>query len=103
MKNFKHLQHKPILDANQKICNGSYIIDEQITIRTKNGYLNDDIDPETGSLLPAIELSNSTHIEHWKNGVLHCENEPAVIDLVDDYEEWWVNGIQVLPKEKGEK
>lgn len=53
-----------------------------------------------GSLLPAISTADSSHIEHWKNGVLHCEKEPAVIDSIDGYEEWWFNGKQVEEAEK---
>lgn len=94
MKSFKSYQHQRILTAENEIANGDYIIGGEMTIRTKNGYLCDGAD-EKGNALPAIELANGTHIEHWLNGVLHCEKEPAVIDNVDGYEEWWLNGKQV--------
>jgi len=78
------------------IANGDYILDG-ITIRAKNGYLCDLLDEE-GHLLPAVETHDGNHMEHWKDGELHCQNAPAVIDILDGYEEWWSNGRQVLPQ-----
>ena len=98
MNTFKAYQNRPILDKQGNICNGSYIIDEEMTIRVKDGFLNDDIDPDTNDFLPAIELANGTHYEHWKDGLLHCDNGPAVVDLLDNYQEWWQNGKQVPPQ-----
>ena len=83
-----------------EIANGDIIIDDGMTIRCKNGYLNDAVD-ETGDPLPAIMSADATHVEHWKDGVLHCEDGPAVIDNVDGYEEWWLNGKQVTPQSQG--
>lgn len=98
MKTFKHYQHQRILLSDMVIANGDYIINEgEITVRIKNGFLND-VEGDDGSILPAISTSDGSHIEHWKNGVLHCENEPAVIDNVDNYEEWWLDGKQVPPQ-----
>jgi len=95
MKTFKHYQHQRILLTDMSIANGDYILNEgEITVRIKNGYLNDTID-EDGSLLPAIATSDGSHIEHWKEGVLHCEKEPAVIDSIDNYEEWWLDGKKI--------
>lgn len=85
------------MTKENKIADGDYIIEEFIIIRTKNGFLNDIADEE-GKLLPAIETMDGSHIEHWKDGVLHCDNEPAVIDIIDNYEEWWHNGVQVPSK-----
>ena len=98
MKSFKSYQHQRILLSDKTIANGDYIVDGEVTVRIKNGYLNDAED-EQGNLLPAIETADATHIEHWKDGVLHCEKEPAIIDNVDGYEEWWLNGKQV-PSQK---
>lgn len=95
MKSFKSYQHQKIILSDNTIANGDYQIDN-ITIRIENGYLNDVIG-EDGEILPAIATSDSTHIEHWKNGVLHSDKEPAVIDRVDNYEEWWVEGTQIQP------
>ncbi|MFC2330935.1 MAG: hypothetical protein ACFNKL_07730 [Treponema sp.] len=92
-------QHQKILLSDNSIANGDYVIDGEITIRIKNGYLND-VEGDDGSLLPAISTADSSHIEHWKNGVLHCEKGPAVIDSIDGYEEWWFNGKQVEEAEK---
>lgn len=94
MKSFKSYQHQRILTAEKRIADGDYIIDEEMTVRIRNGFLNDAKDNE-GNLLPAISAADGSHIEHWQNGVLHCESEPAVIDNVDGYEEWWFNGKQV--------
>ncbi len=94
MKNYSSYQYRVITTEEGGIANGDYIIDDKVTVRVKNGYLCDSTNEE-GDILPAIETSDFTHIEHWKNGVLHCENEPAVIDLVDNYEEWWVNGKKI--------
>lgn len=91
MKNFSNYQYRKIITEEGRIAEGDYIIEEKIIVRIKNGYLND-ITDEEGKILPAIEATDSTHIEHWKNGLLHCEFEPAVIDLVDGYEEWWKEG-----------
>ena len=93
MRTFKSYQHQRILLSDNSIANGDYII-EGFTVRVKDGFLNDAVDEE-GNLLPAISTEDGTHIEHWKNGVLHCEKEPAVIDVVDNYEEWWLDGRQV--------
>lgn len=98
MKNYSAYQYRLITTEEGGIANGDYIIDEKVTVRIKDGYLNDSTD-EDGKILPAIETSDFTHIEHWKNGVLHCENEPAVIDSLDNYEEWWVNGRKIESKE----
>lgn len=91
MKNYSAYQYRIITTQEGEIANGDYLIDEKITVRIKNGYLCDSMDEE-GNNLPAIETSDNSHIEHWKDGLLHYEKEPAVIDMVDGYEEWWVNG-----------
>lgn len=97
MKNFKQYQYRRIMTKENKVADGDYKIEDSVTIRVKNGFLNDSTD-EDGNLLPAIETTDGTHIEHWKDGVLHCDNEPAVIDHIDNYEEWWHNGLQVPSK-----
>ena len=97
MKSFKSYQHQRILLSDNSIANGDFIIDGEVTVRVKNGYLND-VPGDDGTLLPAIATADSTHIEHWKDGVLHCETEPAIIDSIDNYEEWWLNGKQVPPQ-----
>ena len=97
MKSLKVYQHQRILTKEQKIADGDYKIDNELIIRTKDGFL-DDVITEDGITLPAIEAIDGSHIEHWKKGVLHCDFEPAVIDIIDNYEEWWHNGIQVPSK-----
>lgn len=97
MKSFKSYQHLRLITSEGMIANGDYIL-EGITIRTKQGYLCDSLDEEK-NILPAVETHDGSHIEHWKDGELHCENAPAVIDILENYEEWWLNGRHVLPKE----
>lgn len=94
MKSFKSYQHQRILLSDNRLANGKYTIEGVFTITIKDGLLNDEVS-EDGTLIPAILTADSTHIEHWRNGVLHCETEPAIIDVVDNYEEWWLNGEQV--------
>ena len=94
MKSFKSYQHQRILLSDNRLANGKYTIEGVFTITIKDGLLNDEVS-EDGTLIPAILTADSTHIEHWRNGVLHCETEPAIIDVVDNYEEWWLNGKQV--------
>lgn len=93
MKNFKNFQFQTIITKEHEIAEGDYIIDNTMVIRCSNGLLDDVVDEE-GHVLPAIEFLDGSHIEHWKKGVLHCETEPAVIDSIDNYEEWWLDGIQ---------
>ncbi len=96
MKSFCQFQHRIIIDEEMDIADGDYIL-EDLTVRITNGYLND-VKDEEGRTLPAVEMHDGTHIEHWKNGVLHCEKDPAVIDLSDGYEEWWFDGKKVQPE-----
>lgn len=101
MESFKSCQHLRIITVKGVIANGDYIFDkDKVTVRLKDGYLNDFVD-EDGNILPAVESEDGSHVEHWRNGVLHCENEPAVKDVLEGIEEWWVNGRQVLPENGG--
>ena len=97
MKSFKAYQYRRIILENGDLASGDYDFDD-ITIRTHEGYLNDAFDKEDGHVLPAVETHDGNHVEHWKNGVLHNLNGPAVVDNLDDYEEWWENGHQILHK-----
>lgn len=93
MQSFRRYQNMRIIDRDMNIAEGDYILDG-ITIRTRKGYLNDTKDEE-GKNLPALETHDGNHVEHWKNGVLHYEDGPAVIDVRDGVEEWWLDGKQV--------
>jgi hypothetical protein len=93
MKTFSDYQHRRILDSeNGRIADGDYVKDDLI-IRVKDGFLND-VKDEDGNLLPAIQYHDMTHYEHWKNGVLHNDIGPAVVDVTpqDAREEWWLEG-----------
>ena len=96
MKGFRNFQNVRIITEEGTIANGDYIMDDVI-IRCKNGLLSDNTD-ENGELLPAIETRDGNHLEHWKNGVLHCENAPAIVDNIDNYECWFENGVEYPPK-----
>ncbi len=93
MKSFKSYQHLRILTTQGTIADGDYILDG-ITVRITKGFLNDVKDKE-GNILPAVETHDGNHVEHWKNGVLHSEDSPAVVDNEDNYEEWYLNGTKV--------
>ncbi|MCM1321603.1 MAG: hypothetical protein NC041_07015 [Bacteroides sp.] len=96
MKDFRNLQYVRIITEEGIIANGDYITDD-VVIRCKNGLLCD-LPGEDGILLPAIETRDGSHSEHWKNGVLHCENAPAVVDNIDKYELWFINGTECPPQ-----
>jgi len=93
MKSFKRYQYRGVPTEDGAPANGDYIFSD-ITVRFKDGYLNDVVD-EDGNILPAVETHDGSHIEHWKNGVLHCENSPAIVDNKDNYEEWYLDGKPV--------
>lgn len=93
MESFKKYQNLRIVTEEGKIADGDYILSD-VTIRIKDGYLNDSVDEE-GKPLAAVETHDGNHEEHWKNGVLHCEYEPAVKDVADGVEEWWLEGRKV--------
>ncbi|MDE5898987.1 MAG: hypothetical protein K2H09_06980 [Treponemataceae bacterium] len=99
MKSFRSYQHRRILLKEGEVADGDYIIDGGMTVRVRDGYLSDAED-EDGKPLPAIAAEDGSHTEHWRNGVLHCEIGPAVIDIIDRYEEWWLNGRQVQPSQQ---
>ena len=98
MKSFKRYQYRRVPTEEGIPANGDYIYPD-VTIRFKDGYLNDFVDEEN-QVLPAIETHDGSHSEHWKNGVLHCEREPAILDKNDNYEEWYRDGKPV-PKGGG--
>lgn len=100
MKSNKFYQHQKIITVEGNIANGQYELKDDngnvsAYFHCSNGYLTDSISEDGTIVEPAFYDVNETHIEHWKNGVLHCEDGPAVIDLIDDYEEWWYEGKEV--------
>lgn len=99
MNDFRKYYLVRILNEYGELADGEYIMDNMI-VRIKDGFLNDAAD-ENGDTLPAIELHDGSHIEHWKEGALHCTDGPAVIDSEDGYESWFLNGIECPPP--GEK
>lgn len=101
MKSFSNYQKCRIFTDENEIANGDFVL-RGITIRVSHGMLNDVVDDEKG-LLPAVETHDGNHIEHWKNGLLHCETGPAIIDVIDNREEWWFEGNLVEPISRGEK
>jgi len=96
MKDFRKFQKVRIITKEGTIANGDYITDD-VVIRCKNGLLCD-LPGKDGALLPAIETRDGSHREHWKDGLLHCEDAPAIVDNIDDYELWFKDGVECLPK-----
>ena len=96
MKDFRNYQYVRIITEEGNLADGDYIL-EDIIIRCKEGLLNDSID-ENGEELPALETRDGNHREHWKNGVLHYENGPAIVDNIDNYEYWFNNGKEYKPE-----
>lgn len=66
MKSFKRYQYRRFPTEDGAPANGDYIYPD-VTIRFKDGYLNDSSDEE-GHVLPAVETQDGSHIEHWENG-----------------------------------
>lgn len=64
----------------------------------EKGYLSDQKIQSGKIIKPAVYSSDNKYTEHWKDGVLHCENGPAVINGFKHYEEWWINGKQIEPR-----
>lgn len=95
MKSFKRYQYRRVPTEEGLPANGDYIYPD-VTVRFTDGYLNDSVDEE-GKVLPAVETHDGSHIEHWKDGVLHAEKEPAITDTRENYEEWYVEGKPVPP------
>lgn len=99
MRTFKYYQHRKVLTPENEIGDGDYIVGGgTMTIRLSNGLLSDVI-CQNRSILSAIETIDLSHIEHWRNGVLHCDNGAAVIDTREGYEEYWLNGKEVNKEE----
>lgn len=96
MKDFSSYQNVRIITEEGSLANGDYILDDVI-IRCKNGLLCDSTD-ENGDTLAAIETRDGNHLEHWRNGLLHCDTGPAIVDVVDNYEKWYINGIECPPR-----
>lgn len=98
MKSFRSYQNERIYDDNGNIAHGDYILEDvQLIIRINKGFLDDE-EGEKGIILPAVETFDGSHVEHWKKGVLHCEKQPAVVDNLSNYEEWWFDGKLVEPE-----
>lgn len=102
MKDFRELQLVRIITKEGTIAKGDYL-DEEVIIRCdERGFLNDSID-EDGQILPAIETRDGNHREFWTHGLLNCPTGkdglylPAVVDNIDNYELWFVNGKEYPP------
>ena len=102
MKDFRELQHVRIITREGTIAKGDYLNDEVIIRCDEHGFLNDSKD-EDGEILPAIETRDGNHREYWKHGLLNCPVDddghfkPAVVDNIDKYELWFVNGKEYPP------
>ena len=101
MKSFKRYKYRRVPTEEGLAASGDYIFPD-ITVRFKDGYLNDSVDEE-GNVLPAVETHDGNHIEHWHIGVLHCENGPAIVDKNDNYQEWYKDGNPVPQGDDNER
>ncbi|MCR4714271.1 MAG: hypothetical protein K5751_07820 [Treponemataceae bacterium] len=93
MKTMKEYNGRITILENGDLADGTYFVEDWI-LRYKDGLLNNE-QGENGEVLPAVEKNDGTHYEFFVNGKLHREDAPAIIDLLDDIEEWWLNGNQV--------
>lgn len=92
----KYVNYKVILKEG-KPANGIFTIAGYI-LNFEKGYLSDQKTQSGKIIKPAVYSSDNKYTEHWKDGVLHCENGPAVINGFKHYEEWWINGKQIEPR-----
>lgn len=96
MRSFKEYNGRVVITENGDLAEGTYFISDCV-LRFKGGLLNNEKD-DSGNVLPAIETNDGTHAEYYENGKLHRENGPAVIDVLDGIEEWWLEGNQMKAK-----
>lgn len=94
---FKKYVNQKVILKDGKPANGIYIISSFI-LNFEKGYLSDQQTQHGKILKPAVYSSDNKYTEHWKDGILHCENGPAIINGFKHYEEWWLNGKQIKPK-----
>lgn len=103
MQSYKRYQNVRLLDSDRRVSHGDYVL-ENINVRVNDGFLNNVVRVEDGQeiILPAIESFDGHHLEYWENGRLHRKDGPAVIDIDDKYEEWWIDGKRVPAPEERE-
>lgn len=78
-------------DESGRIQDGDILLPKMI-MRFKNGLLH-------GEGEPAVSCTDG-HLEFWKNGHLHKDDGPAVVNIMEqedgiDYEEYWINGERI--------
>lgn len=94
---FKNFINQKVILESGEIANGFYIT-SSYSLHFINGFLSDKYNKSGKLVSPAVYSTDNKHFEHWKNGVFHFEEGPAVIDGLEHYEEWWINGKQVKPR-----
>ena len=86
-------------DENGNLAEGTRLTvknDKEIILRFRNGLLDGDSFTKEGKLIvqPAVETEG--HIEYWRKGKLHRDNNlPAVSTNGFTEEEWWENGNRI--------
>ena len=93
MKTMKEYNGRITILEDGSLADGTYFIDDWI-LRYKDGLLNNE-KGENGEVLPAVEKTDGNHYEYFENGKLSRKDAPAIIDLLEDHEEWWLDGNQV--------
>lgn len=83
-------QNQIFLDADGNLADGERYFDGTVFVFYK-GLLD-------GQGMPGIHCEDS-HIEFWKDGVLHRGDGPAVFANYHTVEEWWLHGKRVFPEE----
>jgi len=82
---FTHLAGQQVTDEHgEPLVNDTIDKETGAILRFKNGYLD-------GGSLPAVEC-NDSHMEFYKEGVLHREEGPAVVSDCGKVKEFWTNG-----------
>ena len=99
MESFKKYQYRRCITEEGELCEGSLTFEnenkETWTLRFHKGFLSNALETQDDGkdvLHPAVEKSDGSHVEFWENGELHRENEPAIIDLNENVEEWYEHG-----------
>jgi hypothetical protein len=68
-----------------------------------DGFLDGDTFTGSGKLLVKPAYEEGGHLEYWRNGLLHRDNnQPAVISRNGKIKEWWFNGVFIGNEKEGE-
>ena len=89
-----------ITDKKGKPCEGIHKIKldgKKVKVRFHKGLIDGNIYSPDGTIIkrePAIEYYSKGGTEYWTRG--YPEGEPAIVQEIGYYEEWWSNGKLVV-------